>query len=263
MNSERAVNADEERADIESESKPFRPFRSLLSYYLSCYLDVTGHIQRTKNRLVAMNKSTEIGEWPREEERSYLEVYEQQKTRLTNKLLREAKKHPDYKWMSELYGMGPYCLALFLDKVDIEKARTVSSLWRFCGLAVFNGKRQGMVKGQKRDYCSVLKAAVLQHIGQMTLIRCRVEPYYSLYLKSKEYYQGIYPKWTKLHLHLAARRHMAKIYLEHLWRRWRTEHNLPARDIYVIERLGHTTYIPSRDPGADIVPERASVADLI
>jgi len=54
--------------------------------------------------------------------------------------------------------------------------------------------------------------------------------------------------WCPLHVHEAARRKMAKIFLAHLWEVWRKVRGLPTRPPYAIEQLGHKDYLrPFRD----------------
>jgi len=54
--------------------------------------------------------------------------------------------------------------------------------------------------------------------------------------------------WCPLHIHEAARRKVAKIFLAHLWEVWRRARGLPTRPPYAVEQLGHKDYMrPFRD----------------
>jgi hypothetical protein len=51
-------------------------------------------------------------------------------------------------------------------------------------------------------------------------------------------------RFTDSHIHRMARRRMIKIFLEHLWVRWRESEGLPAGEPWVIRHGGHADYIP-------------------
>jgi len=46
--------------------------------------------------------------------------------------------------------------------------------------------------------------------------------------------------WPKGRCYFAALRIVKKVFLAHLWEQWRTHEGLPTRELYVIEKLGHT-----------------------
>lgn len=48
---------------------------------------------------------------------------------------------------------------------------------------------------------------------------------------------------SKGHRHAMAKRRAVKLFLSHLWLKWRVMEGLPVRDPYPIEHLGHTTII--------------------
>jgi hypothetical protein len=182
-----------------------------------------------------MEKMTAIGKWPREEERRYIEVLRQHKLELRRKMLGECRKRPEHHWMQWFPGIGILAETALLSKVDIEKADTISSLWRFCGLGVeLDGRRQRPIKGQRRNYCALLKAILIYDIGRGVLISTRARPggkgkhyVHPSYRKSYERFKHLYartrPHWTKPHIHRAALRRMVKEYVKHLWVRWRRE----------------------------------------
>ena len=113
-----------------------RCYRTLLDYYLRVYLDTREYLKRAKQRIKAMDKNTGIGRWPRGEEWNYIELYERHKNELKKRLLSECRKRSDHRWMKKFPAIGPVAEAALLSKVDIQKADSVSSLWRFCGLGV-------------------------------------------------------------------------------------------------------------------------------
>ena len=215
-------------------------YRSLLDYYLRVYLDTREYLKRAKQRMKSMDKNTSVGNWPREQEWTYIEVYEQHKNELKKRLLHECSKRSDHRWMKEFPGIGPVTEAALLSKVDIRKADTVSSLWRFCGLGVEpDGTRQRAMKRKKRTYCALLKTILIHTLGKLALISTRrprgqnskhvVYPQYrSLYERFRSEYAKSRPKWSKTHVHNAAVRRVVKEYVKHLWLRWRQEHKLPT-----------------------------------
>lgn len=76
------------------------------------------------------------------------------------------------------------------------------------------------------------------------VLRCG-SPYRAAYDNAKSRYEQTRPDWTKAHIHQAAMRKMIKLFLSHLWQRWRVLENLPVREPYVHEQLEHTTvYAP-------------------
>ena len=158
--------------DSEQEKRPFRPYQSKLQYLMTCYLDTTDYLQREANRQWALDQSTKMGVFERDEhEMRYPEVFDQHKKNLLRAMHKELRKYPDYAWMKEFPGIGTVTAALLLLKVDIERADTVSKLWKFCGLAPDQKRR----KGETLTYCAPLKDAMLQYVGQMTLLR--TDPY--------------------------------------------------------------------------------------
>ena len=215
-------------------------YRSLLDYYLRVYLDTREYLKRARQRMKAMDKNTRVGNWPREQEWNFIQVYEQHKNELKKKLLQECNKRPDHRWMKKFPAIGPVTEAALLAKVDIRKADTVSSLWRFCGLGVEpDGTRQRPMKRKKRTYCAFLKTILIHNLGKLALISTRrsrgqksahyVYPQYrAVYERFRSEYTKNRPAWSKTHVHNAAVRRVVKEYVKHLWLRWRQEQKLPT-----------------------------------
>ncbi len=139
-------------------------------------------------------------------------------------------------------GVGEVYAAELLSHIDIHKADTISALWRFCGYGVVDGKAERKVRGQKLSYCSRLKTVCYKIFTSW--LRCRESPYKEYYFTQKARYEATRPDWTKGHIHLAAMRKTVKLFLAHLWLVWRNLENLPTRDPYVIEKMGHQTVLP-------------------
>lgn len=150
-----------------------------------------------------------------------------------------ARHEPIIERMTELKGIGYLLAAKTVAMIDIERAATVSALWRYAGYGVTDGQRDRPVKGTKLPYNVRLKTT-LYLIGT-SFMRCE-SPYRAIYDEAREYYELNRPDWTKAHRHQAAMRKMIKVFLSHLWLEWRTLENLQTRDLWVMDYGGHTHY---------------------
>lgn len=152
------------------------------------------------------------------------------------------EEHSVWPWLSQVKGIGHTLACKLLSQIqDISKFDTVSKLWRFAGMAVIDGQAERLKKGEKAHYNKALKT-IMYLIGT-ALMRAN-SPYRKIYDDAKEYYTTN-RDWTKGHIHLAAMRKMEKVFLSHLWQKWREAEGLPTREEYVFEKLGHTTrYAP-------------------
>lgn len=130
--------------------------------------------------------------------------------------------------------------------IDIERASTISALWRYAGYGVTDGKREKGVRGERRHYNGRLKSAC--YLIATSFLKSG-SPYRAEYDKAKENYQQAHPDWTKLHIHNAALGNMIKLYLAHLWLFWREMEGLPTRVPYVQEYMEHTTISAPTDYG--------------
>jgi len=72
----------------------------------------------------------------------------------------------------------------------------------------------------------------------------KTEPYFAEYERSKAYYTERRPTWPLGRRDLAARRKMIKLFLSHLYNRWRAAENLPIAPPYAQEKLGHSGIVP-------------------
>lgn len=180
------------------------------------------------------------------------------------------KDHPAYHWFSRVKGIGKENIAKVVGMIDIEKAPTISALWKFSGFHVENGKAPKRQKdGGKLSYNSRLRSLVWRLA--VSLMRAQGK-FYDYYLREKEKYitrcknQGIkivpagqLPKdkngkryepegiISEGHVHNYALRKMSKLFLACLWLVWREAMGLPVREPYPIEHLGHTTIISPWD----------------
>jgi len=98
--------------------------------------------------------------------------------------------------------------------------------------------RDRPIEGWCLPYNRRLKTACSEFVGG-GIIRAN-GAYRRIYDEFKVKYEMRHPEWTKNHRHYAARRKMVKVFMSHLWERWREFEGLPTRKVYVIEKLGHT-----------------------
>ncbi len=146
---------------------------------------------------------------------------------------------PIVQAMIQIRGVGKLLAAKVIAMIDIDRADTVSALWRYAGYGVVDGERERPVKGEKLHYNIRLKTTC--YLIGTSFLRLK-SPYADVYYAAKEYYQANRADWTKLHIHRAAMRKMIKVWLSHLWQVWREMEGLPTPDLYVMEKMGHTHY---------------------
>lgn len=85
------------------------------------------------------------------------------------------KEHPISKWLQSVRGCGPTMSGVLISEIDIHRAKTPSSIWRYCGLHVINGEAARRRKGQKLDYNPWLKSKVLKVLGEC-MIKASTDP---------------------------------------------------------------------------------------
>lgn len=150
------------------------------------------------------------------------------------------------KSMCKVKGVGFILAAKVVALIDIERAETVSDLWRYAGYSVVDGKRERNKKGEKSHYNSRLKTACWLVAGSFLKSR---SPYRQIYDSAREYYTANRPDWTEGHRHNAAMGRMIKVWLQHLWLTWRQMEGLPTNEPYAIDKLAHTHYMSPKEFG--------------
>jgi hypothetical protein len=161
-------------------------------------------------------------------------------------------EYPIYDYITAVRGVGPMLAAKLIAMIDIERANTVSALWRYAGYAVIDGVRERPTKGEALHYNNRLKTACY-NLGT-SLLRS-ASPYRREYDEAREYYAEHRPDWTKAHQHNAAMRKMIKLFLSHLWVVWRELEGLPTRQPYAHEYMDHTTIKRPEDYGWPVFEE--------
>jgi hypothetical protein len=169
---------------------------------------------------------------------------------------------PIWGWVTSIKGLGAGGLAAqLLAQIDYpgpmpdrpDNFETVSKLWAFSGYAVVDGSRQWPKKGEKSPYNRRLKS-IIYLIGDQ-FIKQQTPLYVDEYYKEKARLRRLYPepvktnngrwpyKFTDSHVHRMARRKMVKIFLSHLWAKWREFEGLPITRPYAEAILGHENIV--------------------
>lgn len=200
------------------------------------------------NRYFAVRQGNDSEEGIRPNERAlrWERIFEELEEQALFELHDLVKPLPIYREVIQVKGIGKILAAQLISAIDISRANTPSALWRYAGLAVFDGKAERRIKGEKLHYNMELKKFCFL-IGE-SFVKCR-SPYRRIYDEAKEFYAANRPNWTKKHCHMAALRKMVKVFLVHLWIKWRELEGLPVRPIYVLEKMGHTTFISAEEFG--------------
>jgi hypothetical protein len=165
-----------------------------------------------------------------------------------------AEDVPIVQQLCNIKGISYTLAAKLVSFIDIDRAPTVSALWRYAGYAVFDGVRERKEKGKKLHYNSRLKAAC--YLVATSFVRTPGSLYRRLYDKARDHYDKERPEWTKGHKHLASMRKMIKVFLAHLWIVWRTMEGLPTEPTYIIGRNGHSHTIDPNEFGWEEYDER-------
>lgn len=153
---------------------------------------------------------------------------------------------PIIEQMTKVKGIGKLLAAKVASMIDIHRADTISALWRYAGYGVKEGERERPTKGEKLHYNSRLKTSC--YLVGTSFLRSN-SPYRQIYDSAREYYELNRSDWTKLHQHNAAMRKMIKVWLSHLWLRWRQIEGLPVNEPFSIEKLGHKHYMKPEEFG--------------
>ncbi|MDE1940632.1 MAG: transposase [Patescibacteria group bacterium] len=124
----------------------------------------------------------------------------------------------DYHWLRELPGLSTLGCATLIAYVDIERASTVRSFWKFCGLAVVDGKAEAKRRGVKNAYCGPVKKMLLWEVA--TALGKKEKERLANY---QAFYTSQHSEWTKEHVNMAARRRLVKSWAAKLWEQWRSE----------------------------------------
>ena len=96
------------------------------------------------------------------------------------------QSHPAYPWFSRVKGVGGENIAKVVAPVDIERAKTISALWKFAGFAVEDGSAPRRVKGAgKLSYNSQLRSMCWRLASSLKRVKGK---FYEYYIQEKEKY---------------------------------------------------------------------------
>jgi transposase len=132
--------------------------------------------------------------------------------------------HPVFSWLDEQKGIGPTLSCKLLARLDIARAPTPSSFWRYCGL---------VPRRAHDDLPHYDRAAKkLCYLLSISLIRYNDE-YRDLYEATKQRLAVVRADWSDSHIRLASLRFVQKRFLLNLWIEWNrcqgTPHGTSAR----------------------------------
>lgn len=199
------------------------------------------------NRVDAIERGSDVsGNGSMELYGRWLERFHELEVQADADIVELSGEYPIVELMITVKGVGRLLASKVVAMVDIERADTISALWRYAGFGVKDGERERPVKGQPLSYNMKLKTTC--YLIASSFLRCK-SPYRQIYDQAKTYYEANRTDWTKLHIHLASMRKMTKHWLAHLWLVWRQLEGLPTRVPYVEEYLGHTTISKPADYG--------------
>lgn len=181
------------------------------------------------------------------------------------------KSHPAFPWFNKIKGVGRENIGKVVGFINIERAPTISALWKFAGYSVDKETNTAPVRviGEKLTYCSRLRS-MCWRLGDSLIKADGV--YHERYKEYKKQYEqrceqrGIkivpalsLPKdkdgkhretetiISKGHVHNMALRKMMKLFLACLWLYWRKAVGLPVTDPWIIGREGHSRVIMPED----------------
>ena len=173
------------------------------------------------------------------------------------KLMDEFLAHePIWQWLQRIRGISKVlAINLIRNFGYCEEAKSPSSIWKFAGLDVVDGKARVRKRGEKAQYRP--RAKVVSWLIGDSFLKQRTPYYREIYDKEKQRLEAMefkpgelhakYPnsyevtdmKLKPLHIHRRAMRKMVKRFLVHYYVVARKLKGLPIRPPYVEEKLKH------------------------
>ena len=190
----------------------------------------------------------------------FLDSLKEAEDTINKNLKKELKDIPIHNaWLQHIKGCGPSISAGLLSEIEVENFKTPSSVHKWFGLDVVNGKPPKLTKGKTLTFSPKRRALVIGILGDQ-FIRNKKSFYRTIYDNEKQRqldktfpvgelaskYDGYKKEDTHLskgHIHNRAIRKAVKLFLSHYWHVSRILVGLPTRVPYPIEYLGHTTII--------------------
>lgn len=165
-------------------------------------------------------------------------------------LNQQNKGFPIYTlWLKNINGVGPILSARLIAMIeDIERFATISKLWRYCGLAVAeDGHAEKKKKGEKLHFdprmkvlCWKIGESFVKKKGGYRTLYEKFRAEYDEKWKTPEDCGSVGCKNKKKcldgHRYMAAKRKTVKVFLAHLWQKWREIKGLPVENVFIIGR---------------------------
>lgn len=162
------------------------------------------------------------------------------------KIIKQHPLWPEFFNTEVCNGVGPMMAAVIISEFNIHKAKYVSNLWSFSGLAPGKDRKE---KEKKCPFNQFLRAKLCGVLGG-SFLKCKDSYYGKFYYDMKHRLESsdwgtlsknpTDPKRPKAgHQHKAANRYMIKMFLKDLYVAWRTLENLPVAEPYQEKYLGH------------------------
>jgi hypothetical protein len=244
----------------QQEQKPAPRF-SYLRFLVETYYDVQAQRIMAENRLRSYAKANE--EEQKQQLQSMSDWVDQRmatcEAELKALVLKECRKIPFAKtYLLKTKGVGP-CIAGGIVAYVETPARfdTISKLWAYAGFHTVEGKAPRKMKGEKANWNPHLKR--ICWLAGESFVKVTTSPYRDLYDQFKKKYKEQHPEpvdtgkknkkgepifnYTPGHIHSMAKRKVVKIWLSHIWLKWREAEGLPTSPPYIIGRDGHTHMI--------------------
>ena len=96
------------------------------------------------------------------------------------------RTHPAYPWFSRIKGVGGENIGKVVAPIDIERAKTISALWKFAGFSVEDGAAPRRIKGGgKLSYNSQLRSMCWRLASSLKRVK---GSFYDYYTREKEKY---------------------------------------------------------------------------
>ena len=175
-----------------------------------------------------------------------------EEARLKREMLAQLKTVPIYsQWLRHVYGFGEVACAYLLSDVDIAKCEKPSSLRRFCGLAVINGRLERRARGVRSAYNSALRVKL--YSAFVAMVKNGAKGAHSKYLRiwadamhrklSAPDTRPVNEGGWRPSLARAARAYgwhkAADVFVEDLYTVWRSIEGLPVWPSYYAAKLGY------------------------
>lgn len=221
-------------------------------------VEIKEDIQKTRMRLGNQLSAVErLGYEPSNTQDEITKNMKKEEKRLAREYGKIVKELPIYKeWLCNIHGIGEDIAGQIIGMLgDISKFEKISNLWSYCGYGIYDGKVQGLKKGQKHNYNTRMRCLFYKLVTNGFIMHKKESYYGKLYDEFKRLDREEHPEkvkngtksgpkynYTDMHIHLRAIRKVAKVFLKDLWLVWRDLEGISITDPYEVEYLGHHSH---------------------